>query len=74
MLRSYPHTPLEIVFQEQSYSSLHSGQSTAWDRFRGIIANPGALSPIPVVLSLIPAAIRDSAGADANLCKTHETS
>ena len=33
-------TPLEIVFQEQSYSSLHSGQSLAWDHFRGDINNP----------------------------------
>ena len=26
--------PSEIVFQEQSYSSLHSGRSLAWDHFR----------------------------------------
>ena len=32
--------PLEIVFQEQSYSSLHSGWSFAWDHFPGVIANP----------------------------------
>ena len=32
--------PLEIVFQEQSYSSLHSRQSLAWDHFRGDINNP----------------------------------
>ena len=29
--------PLEFVFQEQSYSSLQSGQSLAWDHVRGDI-------------------------------------
>ena len=29
--------PLEIVFQEQSYSCFHSGRSLAWDHFRGDI-------------------------------------
>ena len=29
------HSPLEFFFQEQSYSSLHSGQSLAWDHVRG---------------------------------------
>ena len=32
--------PLEFVFQEQSYSSLHSGRSLAWDHFRSNSANP----------------------------------
>ena len=32
--------PLEFVFQEQSYSHLHSGQSLAWDHFLGDIADP----------------------------------
>ena len=32
--------PLEIVFQEESYSCLNSGQSLAWDHFCGVIANP----------------------------------
>ena len=32
--------PLEFVFQEQSYSSLHSGWSYAWDHFCGDIADP----------------------------------
>ena len=36
--------PLEIIFQEQSYSSLHSRQSFAWDHFRGDIANPCSVS------------------------------
>ena len=37
-----PHleTPLEFFFQEQSYSSLHSGQSLAWDHVRGGIDDP----------------------------------
>ena len=33
-------SPLEIVFQEQSYSCLHSGLSLAWDHFRGDIDDP----------------------------------
>ena len=33
-------TSLEIVFQEQSYSTLHSGQSLAWDHVRGDIDDP----------------------------------
>ena len=33
-------SPLEIVFQEQSYSSLHSRWSLAWDHFRGNIDDP----------------------------------
>ena len=37
--------PLEFFFQEQSYSSLHSGQSLAWDHVRGDIDNPcGAIA------------------------------
>ena len=33
-------SPSEIVFQEQSYSSLDSGWSLAWDHFRGDIDDP----------------------------------
>ena len=33
-------SPLEFVFQEQSYSSLHSGWSLAWDHVRGDIDDP----------------------------------
>ena len=33
-------TPLEFVFQEQSYSSIHSGRSLAWDHVRGDIDHP----------------------------------
>ena len=39
-------TPLKIVFQEQSYSHLHSIQSLAWDHFTALSPIPGALSPI----------------------------
>ena len=34
------NAPSEIVFQEQSYWSLHSGGSLAWDHFRGDIDDP----------------------------------
>ena len=40
---SMPPTPcphLEFVFQEQSYSSQHSGWSLAWDHVRGDIDDP----------------------------------
>ena len=32
--------PLEFFFQEQSYSSLHSGLSLAWDHVRADIDDP----------------------------------
>ena len=80
------NTPLEIVFQEQSYSSLNSGQSLAWDHFNGDIAdpcggfaNPGGVISDPSGIS-IPEAIGCSAvgdaaigygtGADADRCET----
>ena len=37
---SEDEAPWEIVFQEQSYSSLHSGRSLAWDHFCGDIDDP----------------------------------
>ena len=38
-------SPLEFFFQEQSYSSLHSGWSLAWDHVRGDIDDPcGAIA------------------------------
>ena len=56
--------PLEFVFQEQSYSSLHSGQSLAWDHFRGniddpcgVIADPCGVIAIPEVIGRM---LRDS--------------
>ena len=33
-------SPLEFVLQEQSYSSLHSGRSLAWDHICGDIDDP----------------------------------
>ena len=38
--RSPLQAPLEFVFQEQSYSSLHSGRSLAWGHFHGDIDDP----------------------------------
>ena len=60
-----PQTPLEFVFQEQSYSSLQSRQSLAWDHVRdyiddhcgaiadfcGVIANPWGIVAIPEAIS-----------------------
>ena len=57
-------TPSEIVFHYQSYSSLHSGRSLAWDHFCGnnddpcgVIVDFCVLSAISVELSPIPEAI-----------------
>ena len=83
---STPQSPLEFVFQEQSYCSLHSGRSLAWDNVRGDIDDPcGAIANFcivsadpygPVALSLF---LRRSAVARlampivARLAKHHET-
>ena len=70
----YMATPLVFVFQEQSYYSLHSARSLAWDHsgsdidypcgvianFCGVIADPAALLR----------SLRRSAVADANRCTT----
>ena len=40
LLQSPFRTSLEFVFQEQSYSSLHSGRSLAWDYVCGDINDP----------------------------------
>ena len=63
---------LEIVFQEQSYSRLHSGWSLALDHFRGDIDDPcciiadfrGVIAD-PCGVVVIPEAIGGSAVADA---------
>ena len=47
--------PLEFFFQEQSYSSLHSGRSLAWDHVCGDIDDPCD-------------AIADFCGIIANFC------
>ena len=67
-------SPLEVFFQEQSYSSLHLGWSLAWDHFRcdianpcgvianfcRVIANPCSVITNPWVLSPIPVALSRS--------------
>ena len=68
----YIYDPFEFVFQEQSYSSLHSEQSSAWDHFRGDITDPCSIiadfcrvfaDPFGVVA--IPEAIGGRAVVDA---------
>ena len=79
-------TPLEFFFQEQSYSSLHSGRSSAWDHFRGDINDPcGAIADFcgviadPCGVVAIPEAIDGRTVADAvtpivaRLAKHHKT-
>ena len=65
-------TPLEFFLQEQSYSSLPSGLSEAWDHVRGDIDDPyGAIADFCGVIAdfceviAIPEAIGGRAGADA---------
>ena len=60
--------PLEFVFQEQSYSSLHSGRSLAWDHVHGNIDDPcGAIANFCGVIAnlcsvvAIPEAVADAA-------------
>ena len=78
--------PLEFFFQEQSYSSLHSGRSLAWDHVRGDIDDPcGAIADFCGVIAdfceviAIPEAIDGRAGTDAatpivaRLAKHHKT-
>ena len=72
-------TPLEFFFQEQSYSSLHLGQSLAWDHVRGDIDDPcGAIADFCGVIA-IPEAIDGHAGTYAatpivaRLAKHHKT-
>ena len=71
-------SPSEIVFQEQSYSSLHSPSSLAWDHLCGKIANPCEViadycrvisNPCGVVV--IPETIGGCPVADANRWMTH---
>ena len=82
----YSQPPLEFFFQEQSYSSLHSGWSLAWDHVRGDIDNPcGAIANFCGVVAdfcgviAIPEAIDGRVGTDAAtpivacLAKHHKT-
>ena len=79
-------SPLEFVFLEQSYSSVHSGRSLAWGHFRGDIDDPcGVIADFcgvivnPCGVVAILEAIGGSAIADsatpivARLTKHHKT-
>ena len=72
------HTSLEVVFQEQSYSSLNSGWSLAWDHFRSDIADPCCVIANfcrviadPCGIVAIPEVIGSRLCGDANHCMTH---
>ena len=59
-------SPLEFVFQEQSYSSLHSGRSLAWDHVRGDIDDPcGAIADFCGVIADFCGVITDPYGVVA---------
>ena len=59
-------TPLEFFFQEQSYSSLHSGRSLAWDHVRGDIDDPcGAIADFCRVIVDFCGVIADFCGVIA---------
>ena len=69
---TYQNTPLEFFFQEQSYSSLHSLRSLAWDHVRGDTDDScGAIADLCLVIAdpcgvvVIPEAIGGCAVADA---------
>ena len=58
--------PLEFFFQEQSYSSLHSGQSLAWDHVRGDIDDPSsAIADFCGVITYFCGVIADPCGVVA---------
>ena len=59
-------TPLEFVFQEQTYSSLHSGRSFAWDHIRGDIDDPcGVIADFCGVIADFCGVIADPCGVVA---------
>ena len=67
-----PMVPLKFVFQEQSYSSLHSGWSLPWHHVRsdiddpcGIIGDFCGVIADPCGVVAIPEAIGGNAVADA---------
>ena len=58
--------PLEFFFQEQSYSSLHSGRSLARDHVRGDIDDPfGAIADFCGVIADFCGVIADPCGVVA---------
>ena len=71
-LVTIPHTltpALEFVFQEQNYSCLHSGQSLAWDHFRGDIDDPcGVIANFFGVITDPCGVIADPCGVIADPC------
>ena len=76
ILRASPATcltqaPLEFFFQEQSYFSLHSGRSLAWDHVRGDIDDPcGAIADFCGVIAdpCGVVAIHEAIGGRRSLC------
>ena len=61
-----PNSSLEFFFQEQSYSSLHSGWSLAWDHIRGDIDDPcGTIADICGVIADFCGVIADPCGVVA---------
>ena len=61
--------PLEFFFQEQSYSSLHSGQSLTWDHVRGNIDDPcGVIADFCGVIADPCGVIADFCGVIADPC------
>ena len=61
--------PLEFFFQEQSYSSLHSGRSLARDHVRGDIDDPcGAIADFCGVIADFCGVIADFCGVIADPC------
>ena len=75
---------LEFVFQEQSYSSLYSGRSLAWDHvcgniddpcginenFCGVIADPFSIITDACAVVAIPKAIGGCRCGEADGCVT----
>ena len=63
--------PLEIVFQEESYSSLHSGWSLAWDHFRILIDDPCGNWQLPMQrMEIVPVPIIAWLTKHVNHCET----
>ena len=71
LLNRSPSTPLEFVFQEQGYSSLHSGWSLAWDHVRGDIDDPCGAIADPCGVVAICETIGGRRCGDAVRCATH---
>ena len=64
--------PLEFFFQEQSYSSLHSGRRLAWDHVHGDIDDPcGAIANFCGVIADFCGVIADPCGPMARRDPKH---